>query len=141
VQRTFDAAARESVSLNLAQALPVIGSLGIGASPRAARALSGFHAARVKGGVVTASTLAGDAATLAAVPTPPPSLTVSGVVETEAGTSRYVARRLDRESFMILLAPIPRDRIRALRKQLMLISGVLMGWLLLVGGSVAIRSR
>ncbi len=42
---------------------------------------------------------------------------------------------------MILLAPIPRDRIRALRKQLMLISGVLMGWLLLVGGSVAIRSR
>ncbi|HIC54197.1 MAG TPA: hypothetical protein EYO97_10230, partial [Gemmatimonadetes bacterium] len=72
---------------------------------------------------MTASTLAGDAATLAAVPTPPPSLTVSGVVETEAGTSRYVARRLDRESFMILLAPIPRDRIRALRKQLMLISG------------------
>ena len=106
-----------------------------------ARALSGFHAARVKGGVVTASTLAGDAATLAAVPTPPPSLTVSGVVETEAGTSRYVARRLDRESFMILLAPIPRDRIGALGKRLMLISGVLMGWLLLVGGSVAIRSR
>ncbi len=90
---------------------------------------------------MTASTLAGDAATLAAVPTPPPSLTVSGVVETEAGTSRYVARRLDRESFMILLAPIPRDRIGALRKRLMLISGVLMGWLLLVGGSVAIRSR
>ena len=112
----------------------MIGSLGIGASPSAARALSGFHAARVKGGVVTASTLA-------AVPTPPPSLTVSGVVETEAGTSRYVARRLDRESFMILLAPIPRDRIGALGKRLMLISGVLMGWLLLVGGSVAIRSR
>ena len=112
MQRTFDAAAREGVSLNLAQALPVIGSFG--ASPSAARALSGFHAARVKGGVVTASTLAGDAATLAAVPTPPPSLTVSGVVETEAGTSRYVARRLDRESFMILLAPIPRDRIGAL---------------------------
>ena len=134
MQRTFDAAARESVSLNLAQALPVIGSLGIGASPSAARALSGFHAARVKGGVVTASTLA-------AVPTPPPSLTVSGVVETEAGTSRYVARRLDRESFMILLAPIPRDRIGALGKRLMLISGVLMGWLLFVGGSVAIRSR
>ena len=42
---------------------------------------------------------------------------------------------------MILLAPIPRDRIGALGKRLMLISGVLMGWLLLVGGSVAIRSR
>lgn len=32
-------------------------------------------------------------------------------------------------------------RIWELGKRLMLISGVLMGWLLLVGGSVAIRSR
>ncbi len=139
VQRTFDAAAREHVSRDLVQTLTVVGTLGIGESPAGARALSGFHAARIEGRVVTASTLAGDTAALAAVPAPPPSFTTSGVVETGAGRSRYVARRIDRESFMVLLAPIPLDRIGALRKRLMLISGMLVGWLLLVAGSVTVH--
>jgi hypothetical protein len=141
VQRSFDAAAREDVSRNLAQILMVVGALGIAESPSAARALSGFHAARIRGGMVKASTLAGDEAALAAVPTPPPSFTTFGAVELDAGTSRYVARRIDRESFIILLAPIPVDRIEALRKRFTLIIGVLVGWLLLVGGGMALRSR
>ncbi len=141
VQRTYDAAAREDISRNLAQALTVVGTLGIAASPDAARALSGFHAARIQGGVVAASTLAGNAAALAAVPAPPPSLTASGVVEIASGTSRYVARRIDRESFVILLAPIPWDRIAALRRRLLQIGGGLLAWLLLVAGGVAVRSR
>ncbi len=42
---------------------------------------------------------------------------------------------------MVLLAPIPLARIEALRKRFMLISGVLMGWLLLVAGSLTVRSN
>ena len=102
VQRTFDAAAREHVTRDLAQTLTVVGTLGIGESPAGARALSGFHAARIQGGVVTASTLAGDTAALGAVPS---------------------------------------ARIGALRKRLMLISGVLVGWLLLVAGGLTVRSN
>ena len=141
VQRTFDDAAHEGVSRDLAQTLAVVGALGIGESPAEARALSGFHAARIQGGVVTASTLTGDASALEAVPAPPPSFTTSGVVETGAGRSRYVARRIDRESFMVLFAPLPLARVGALRNRLILISGVLVGWLLLVAGGLAVRSN
>ena len=42
---------------------------------------------------------------------------------------------------MILLAPAPSALIRALRRRLMLISGVLLGWLLLVAGGLSVRSR
>ena len=139
VQRTFDAVARERVSQDLVHTLTVLGTLGIEESPAGARALSGFHAARIERGVVTASTLVGDAAALAALPAPPPSFTTVGAVETGSGRSRYVARRIDRESFMVLLAPIPLARIGALRKRLMLISGMLVGWLLLVAGSLTVR--
>ena len=66
VQRTFDAVARERVSQDLVHTLTVLGTLGIEESPAGARALSGFHAARIERGVVTASTLVGDAAALAA---------------------------------------------------------------------------
>jgi len=71
VQRTFDVAAREHVSRDLAQTLTVIGTLGIEGSPSGARALSGFHAVRIQEGVVTASTLAGNAGTLGVVPASP----------------------------------------------------------------------
>ena len=141
VQRTFDVAAREHVSRDLAQTLTVIGALGIEESPSATRALSGFHAFRIQGGVVTASTLAGDSGTLGAVPAPPPSFTTSGIVQTDAGSSHYVAKRIDRESFMVLVAPVPSVRIAALRERLILISGVLVGWLLLVAGSLSVRSN
>jgi len=78
---------------------------------------------------------------LAAVPAPPPSFTTSGTVETSTGSSHYVAKRIDRESFMILFAPAPSALIRALCRRLMLISGVLLGWLLLVAGGLSVRSR
>ena len=141
VHRTFDDAAREHVSRDLAQTLTVIGTLGIEGSPSGARAVSGFHAVRIQEGVVTASTLAGDAGALGPVPAPPPSFTTSGIVETGADSSHYVARRIDRESFIVLLAPVPSVRIAALRERLMLISGVLVGWLLLVVGSLSVRSN
>ena len=84
--------------------------LGIGESPSGAHTLSGFHAARIQEGVVVASTLDGDASALATVPAPPPSFTTSGIVETMAGSSHYVAKRIDRDSFMVLLPPFRRPR-------------------------------
>jgi len=114
--------------------------LGIGESPSGAHTLSGFHAARIQEGVVVASTLDGDASALATVPAPPPSFTTSGIVETMAGSSHYVAKRIDRDSFMVLLAPVSSAQIRALRRRSMVISGILLGWLLLVAGVLSVRS-
>jgi hypothetical protein len=110
VQRTFDAAAHEHLAQDLVQSLTIIGMLGIGESPSGAHTLSGFHAARIQEGVVVASTLDGDASALATVPAPPPSFTTSGIVETMAGSSHYVAKRIDRDSFMVLLPPFRRPR-------------------------------
>ncbi|MEE2898230.1 MAG: hypothetical protein VX815_07150 [Gemmatimonadota bacterium] len=140
IERTFADAARDATTRDVSRAVAVIGTLGLAGSPTAVHALSGLHAARIQGGVVTSSTLSDGYAGLEAVPAPPPSFTTSGVVETETGTSHYVARRLDRQSFSVVLAPVPLAQIGALRERLMMIGGGLMAWMIFVAVGVTLRS-
>lgn len=131
--RLFQEAARSGLARNLTRALAASSARGVVGSPKDLHELTGFQATRVRNGQVEETTLSEPLGALAALPAPPPSFTSAGTLTTSDGPSVYAALRLSTGGFVVASAPRPADRIRAFRRTLLLVAGVLGAWLLVVG--------
>lgn len=137
--RLFAEAAEEADRRDLTRALAVARLRDVAADPGAVRSLSGFHAWRVEGGRVTASSLAGPADAVAALPSPPPNFTATGEVRTPEGPSTYVALRLGPGAFTVVTTPASRASVGALRRQALTAGAGLLAWLALLSALLAAR--
>jgi hypothetical protein len=86
-------------------------------------------------------TVAGPAPALAALPTPPASLTATGRVVTQRGPSAYAARRTEAGAVLVATTPDASPRRARLRRRARGIAAVLAAWLLCVGVVYAVRGR
>jgi len=135
VGRDFERAASTLLARDLTRSLAVVEALDVSGSPESVHAMSGFPTVLVTDGAVEASTLDSPAPAVAALPDPPPSFTTSGLVETRAGLSQYVSRRLTPNSFVTILAPPPSDTLGRLRSRTNWLMIGLALWLALAAGT------
>lgn len=133
LDRHFQEAARTTLQRDLGRGLAVADALDVLAGPGAIRAVTGFHAARVAGGAVQATTLPSGAEALAALPAPPASFTSTGSVAMAEGPALYVARRLDRGGMAVATELLPAAMIDGFTYRAFLVGGGLAVWLMLVG--------
>jgi hypothetical protein len=140
VQRSHEVRVQDRAAVDLTRTLSVIEAVGLGGSPSTIRAMSGFHAATVSDGRIELSTLGADAPAVASLPSPPPSFTTSGLVATPDGLSHYVAQRLSRARFIVVLTPLPIAEIEAVQSRSVVVGIVLTLWLLLSAAVVITRS-
>lgn len=120
-----------ATSRDLTRALSVAALRGAATNPEAVRNLTGFHAARIRSGVLLASTWPhGDVSRLAALPAPPPSFTATGSTETPDGEARYVALRLREGGFVVAAAPTPDPRYLDFHRRVRGVLWTLGGWFL-----------
>lgn len=128
VDRAFQDAAHQAAGRDLGRAMAVVAGVQTAGDPGRVRALTGYHATRVRDGRVQATTLPGDPSAVAELPAPPSSFTASGSVTTVEGPSTYVALRLDAGSFLVATALLPEGRVSELRGSLLLLGLLLAGW-------------
>lgn len=141
--RLFHQVVEDAGKKDLARALAVARAQGTVGDPAAVHALTGFHAYRVREGIVEAASQAeeSEARAVAALRAPPPSFTSTGRLRMPGGGPLYVALRLPGGGFIAAVSPPGhtfRDRHAARVRAL----GMgLAGWLLLVGVAVALGRR
>lgn len=133
LERTHREATRDALSRDLGRALALARSQGIVRSPQSVRAISDFHASRLRGGSVEETTYERTPEDLAHLPAPPPSFTSAGRMRGPDGLSVYAGSRLDDGSVMVVSAAIPMERAAALRVRLIAVGAALALWLLGVG--------
>lgn len=139
--RLFRGAERTESINELRRTLAVADARRVGSSPDRIRDLTGFHATLVDGGRIEKTTLAEPSAQLAALPPPPPSSTSSGVVDTPAGPSLFVARQLEGGALLVVSHLRADHGSRAFRRTMLTVGGVLVAWLLAGGWMAGIGAR
>jgi hypothetical protein len=131
VDRAFTEAAPAAVARDVGRAVAVAAAVGIEEDPETVRAVTGVHATRARDGRVVSTTLPGDAAAVAALPTPPASFTSSGRVVTAGGPAAWVALRLDEGEFLAATELLPEQPVARLRRRVFILGFLLaLGWAL-----------
>ncbi|MHB1193524.1 MAG: hypothetical protein ACYC6F_10805 [Longimicrobiales bacterium] len=130
-------AADEAERRDLTRALAVARLRDVEGDPHSVHRLTGFHAWRVRGGVVAAASVEGPAASVAALPAPPPSFTSTGTVATPEGESAYVALRLPDGGFTVAAVVPSPERTERFSRNAAWAAAALAAWLLLAGAVAA----
>lgn len=141
MDRAFEARAREVGAADLTRALAVASVFDLTGSAEAVGRLTGFDAALVDRGRIVASTVAGAAPALAAIPAPTAFITTTGRVVTPHGPSVYAALRTEAGPVLVTTTPAIGPEQARLRQRARSIAAALAAWLLAVGVVYATRGR
>jgi hypothetical protein len=139
--RTFEEAAADSAVHDLTRGLATAQALGASASASGVRLISGFHATLVDGGEILASTFAGDATPIAALPSPPPSFSTSGTVETPEGPSFYLSLRQRGGPVVVVTTQLPAARLAAAQGAFTRVGLGLLLWLAVAATILLVRKK
>lgn len=141
--RVYRGVVEDAEKRDLARALAVARTHGAVEDPAVVHALTGFHAYRVREGVVEAASRTHDAEASAvmALRAPPPSFTSTGRLRMPGGGPLYVALRLPGGAFLAAVSPSDDTFRKEHAARVRALAMGLAGWLLLVGAVVALGRR